>query len=129
MAASARLVDHQGVRASVLIVDDNAGFRSRARRWLEADGFSVVAEAADGKAALEEARRHRPTVVLLDVGLPDMSGIAVAESLTSEPDPPAIVLTSTYDASDLGDRAARCGARGFVSKAELSSQAVSALIR
>lgn len=129
MAARRALADHQGVREAVLIVDDNAGFRSRARRWLEAGGFSVVAEAADGKTALEEARRHRPSVILLDVELPDTSGIAVAESLTREPDPPIVVLTSTYDASDLGDVAARCGARGFVPKAELSSHAVSALLR
>ena len=61
--------------ATVLIVDDNARFRARARRWLEAAGYTVVAEAADGASALEAAARHRPEVVLLDIGLPDMSGL------------------------------------------------------
>ena len=112
---------------ALLIVDDNARFRDRARRRLEADGYVVVAEAEDGASALEAARRHRPAVVLLDVGLPDMSGLSVAELLTSEPDPPAVVLTSTRDAADFGDGIARSGARGFVPKGALSGDAISAL--
>jgi DNA-binding NarL/FixJ family response regulator len=113
---------------AVMIVDDNARFRVRARRRLEADGYVVVAEAADGASALEAARRLRPKLVLLDVGLPDMSGLSVAEQLTHEPDPPAVVLTSTHDAADFGDQIARCGARGFVPKAELTGDAISALL-
>ena len=122
--------DHVGgMASSVLIVDDNARFRSRARRWLEAGGFVVVAEAGDGASALEAARSHHPTVVLLDVQLPDMSGLTVADRLASEPEPPAVVLTSTHDASDFGDRALRRNARGFLPKAELSGEALSALLR
>ena len=115
------------VKGAVLIVDDNAGFRVRARRWLEADGYTVVGEAADGAGALEAARRLRPAVVLLDIVLPDMCGLAVAEGLTRGPDPPAVVLTSTRDVADFGERAARCGARGFLPKAELSGEALAAL--
>ena len=114
--------------ATVLIVDDNARFRVRARRWLEADGYAVVAEAGDGAAALEAARRHRPAVVLLDIQLPDMSGLSVAEQLTAQPDAPAVVLTSTHDPADFGERLARSGARGFVPKAELSGKRLSALL-
>jgi CheY-like chemotaxis protein len=87
---------------SLLIADDNARFRVRARRWLEADGYDVVAEAADGASALEAARSHHPDVVLLDVGLPAMSGFQVAERLAREPDAPAVVLTSTHDISGGG---------------------------
>ena len=112
---------------TVLIVDDNARFRVRARRLLEADGYTVVAEATDGATALEAARRHRPMVVLLDVGLPDTSGLAVAEQLTSGPDAPSVVLTSTHDPTDFGDRIASSGARGFVPKAELSGEALAGL--
>ena len=119
---------HGGMPARVLIVDDNPRFRVRARRWLEADGYSVVGEAADGASALEAAKRHRPTVVLLDVCLPDMSGLAVAESLAREPEPPAVVLTSTQDATDFGERLTNCGARGFVPKAELWGERLSALL-
>jgi DNA-binding NarL/FixJ family response regulator len=117
------------VAVAILIVDDNARFRVRARRRLEADGYTVVAEAADGASALEAARLHRPNVVLVDIGLPDMSGLSVAERLAREPDPPAVVLTSTHDAADFGDRVASCGARGFVPKASLSGEAISALLR
>jgi DNA-binding NarL/FixJ family response regulator len=112
-----------------MIVDDNARFRVRARRRLEADGYAVVAEAEDGASALEAVRRHRPDVVLLDIGLPDMSGLSVAERLAREPGPLAVVLTSTHDAADFGDRIASCGARGFVPKAALSGEAISALLR
>ena len=113
---------------TVLIVDDNQGFRDRARRWLEADGFSVVAEAGDGAGALEAVRLHRPGVVLLDVGLPDANGLDLAEQLTGEPGGPAVVLTSTRDAADFGERVQACGARGFVPKAELSGRALAALL-
>ena len=122
------VIDDARVEGTVLIVDDNARFRVRARQRLEADGYAVVAEAADGASALEAARRHRPDVVLLDVGLPDMSGLSVAERLAREPDGPAVVLTSTYDVSDFGDRLARSGARGFVAKAALSGEALSAVM-
>ena len=67
---------------AILIVDDNARFRVRARQWLEADGYAVVAEADDGASALAAVSRHRPEVVLLDIGLPDMSGLDLAEQLT-----------------------------------------------
>jgi DNA-binding NarL/FixJ family response regulator len=116
------------VAGSVLIVDDNPRFRSRARRWLEAAGFAVVGEAIDGRSGLEAAREHRPAIVLLDVELPDMSGLSVAARLTREPHPPAVVLTSTHEVGDYGEMAARCGARGFVPKAELSGQALSELL-
>ena len=115
--------------AAVLIVDDNARFRARARRRLEADGYVVVAEAADGGSALEAAREHRPDVVLLDVQLPDMSGLSVAGRLTREPDPPAVVLTSTHEAADFGDLTERCGARGFIPKAELAGDALAEVLR
>jgi DNA-binding NarL/FixJ family response regulator len=114
--------------ATVLIVDDNARFRVRAREWLEADGYAVVAEAADGEAGLEAARLHRPTVVLLDIQLPDTSGLLVAERLALWPDAPAVVLTSTHDPADFGDAIARSGARGFLPKAELSGERLSALL-
>ena len=123
------MADDAGVLMSVLVVDDNPGFRARARRWLEAGGFVVVAEAGDGAAGLEAVRAHRPDVVLLDVHLPDVSGLEVAERLAQEPDGPSVVLTSTRDASDFGDRIERSGACGFLPKSELSGEAVAALVQ
>jgi len=128
MAARIAVTHHYGVTSAVLIVDDNPRFRSRARRWLEADGYDVVAEAADGASALEAAARHRPNVVLLDIQLPDMNGLTVAQRLTSGSDAPAVVLTSTHDVGDFGDGVVRSGARGFLPKAELSSEALRAVL-
>jgi CheY-like chemotaxis protein len=120
--------DDGRVAGEVLIVDDNARFRRRVRRCLEADGYTVVGEAADGAAALAAVRRLGPALVLLDLQLPDMSGLAVAERLACQPDPPVVVLTSTHDATDFGERLPRCGARGFVPKAELSGERLSGLL-
>jgi DNA-binding NarL/FixJ family response regulator len=106
---------------TVLIVDDHTAFRSRARRMLEADGFEVVGEAADGASGVDAARRLEPDVVLLDLQLPDTTGFAVAEEIAGEA---TVVITSTRDGEDFDALARRAGARGFVSKAELSGAAL-----
>jgi DNA-binding NarL/FixJ family response regulator len=115
------------VAATVLIVDDHAGFRSFARALLEAEGFDVVGEAADGASALAAARALAPELVLLDVALPDMDGFAVCDALLEEGAGPAVVLTSSRDVSSYRRRLKRSRARGFIPKSELSGPALSAL--
>jgi DNA-binding NarL/FixJ family response regulator len=112
---------------TVLIVDDHAGFRRVARAILEADGYLVIAESATGGDALEAAARVRPALVLLDVGLPDINGIEVAGRLTAADGDRAVILTSSRDATDYEPLLGRCGARGFIPKAELSGSAIAAL--
>jgi CheY-like chemotaxis protein len=82
------------VRPTVLIVDDHAQFRQSAGALLEAEGFAVIAEAADGNEAIAAVERARPQIVLLDVQLPDVDGFTVAERLAAGPDPPVVVLIS-----------------------------------
>jgi DNA-binding NarL/FixJ family response regulator len=65
-----------GVAERVLIVDDHPSFRRSARALLEAEGFTVVAEAEDAAGALDAVARLRPDVVLLDIQLPDLDGFA-----------------------------------------------------
>jgi DNA-binding NarL/FixJ family response regulator len=113
---------------TVLVVDDHAGFRSRARLLLETEGYQVVGEAADGAGAIAQAARLRPDVVLLDVQLPDLDGFDVAARLTVNGDAPAVVLTSSRDWSDSVDLIERSGARGFVRKDQLSGEAIGALL-
>ena len=114
---------------SLLIVDDHAPFRVGARALLECDGFEVLGEAADGEAALAAARRLRPQVVLLDVQLPGMDGFAVAERLAAGEDPPMVVLTSSRAAEAFRSRLEAVGSvRGFIAKAELSGECLSALL-
>jgi DNA-binding NarL/FixJ family response regulator len=112
----------------VLIVDDHDDFRVSARALLEAEGFAVVGEAADGDAALEAVAALRPAVVLLDVQLPGLDGLAVAERLAEGPDPPAVVLISSRDAAAYGPRLDRASARGFIAKGELSGAALAGLL-
>lgn len=109
----------------ILIVDDHAGFRAMARRLLEGDGHAVVGEAADGAEALVEAGRLRPDVVLLDLNLPDASGLTVAERLRQSGGP-AVVITSTHDEDELDELARRHGATGFVPKTQLTGAALAA---
>ena len=113
---------------SVLIVDDHPSFRLSARRMLEADGYTVVGEAEDGEAAIEAVRELDPDLVLLDVQLPDLDGFEVAARLRAAGGRSAIVLTSTRESSDFGEEIAASPARGFVTKGELSGEAIAALI-
>ena len=113
---------------TVLIVDDHAGFRRLARQMLEADGYSVVGEAADGSSALAAARELRPDLVLLDVQLPDIDGFDVAARLTGNDDSPVVILVSSRDSSDFGPLVSGSGARGFISKGDLSGAAIAELL-
>jgi len=115
------------VAATVVIVDDHASFRAFARALLEAEGFDVVGEAADGASALALARRLAPELVLLDVALPDMDGFAVCEALHEDGVGPAVVLTSSRDVSSYRRRLERSRARGFIPKGELSGPALAEL--
>ena len=84
----------------LLLVDDDAAFRSTARALLTSAGFSVLAEAATGSDALATAAAISPALVLLDVQLPDIDGFEVARRLRAQSRPPAVVLISTREAID-----------------------------
>jgi DNA-binding NarL/FixJ family response regulator len=116
------------MRRTVLIVDDHDGFRAGARALLEADGFEVIGEAADGPAAVEAASRLRPDLVLLDVQLPGLDGFAVAERLAAGDAPPAVILISSRGADAFRRRLASSPARGFIAKAELSGECLVSLL-
>jgi DNA-binding NarL/FixJ family response regulator len=116
------------VAATVLVVDDHPSFRSFARRLLQAAGFAVVDEAGDGASALAAVRELQPDVVLLDVLLPDTTGLELAEVLAADPDGPVVVLTSSRSAADFGSSLTRSSARGFIAKQDLSVAAFAALV-
>jgi DNA-binding NarL/FixJ family response regulator len=113
--------------ATAVIVDDHDAFRASARRLLELSGFEVVGEAADGVDGLALARELEPELVLLDIALPRMSGFDVARSLAGTRS--QVVLISSRQSRDFGRRVDECGAAGFVSKDDLSGEAVVELLR
>jgi DNA-binding NarL/FixJ family response regulator len=113
----------------VLIVDDHESFRRLAARMLAEAGFAVVGEAVDAASALKATARLAPDVVLLDVVLPDSSGLAVAAQLAATPAPPRVILTSSRSRSDFGHSFAWPAGCRFVPKHELSGAGLTALLR
>ena len=100
----------------VLIADDHALFRDGLRSLLEAHGIDVVAEARNGREAVELARIHRPDVVLMDLAMPELDGLGATRLLTAElPEIAVVVLTASEDDDDLFE-AVKSGAQGFLPK-------------
>jgi len=122
-----RRLCHDEAVTTVLIVDDHKAFRTSARHLLEAEGFVVVGEAANGLEAIELTSELSPDLVLLDIQLPDVDGFVVAKELQQRGERTTIVLTSSRDAADYGASIAESGARGFVPKGDLSGAAIAAL--
>ena len=110
----------------VLIVDDHSSFRRLARRMLCASGFTVVGEAGDVASALAQAQALEPDVVLLDLVLPDGSGLAVAQELSLAPHPPRVILTSSRDFGSAFEWPSGCE---FIPKHRLSGTLLSALLQ
>jgi DNA-binding NarL/FixJ family response regulator len=116
------------VMTRVLIVDDHPSFRASARAMLEAEGFDVVGEADDGPSALAATRELRPDVILLDVQLRDTTGFELCDYLCGDGAGIRVVLVSSREASDYGDLVETSPAKGFISKGELTGDAIRELI-
>jgi DNA-binding NarL/FixJ family response regulator len=102
---------------TVLVVDDEPMVCAHLRTILgTAEDIEVVDVAHDGAAAIEAVHRHRPRVVLMDLRMPVMDGIAATERLAALPEPPAVVALTTFDADRWVLRAMRAGAAGFLVK-------------
>lgn len=114
--------------ATVLIVDDHPTFRRFARQLLEEAGYAVVGEADDGGSAVETARLLAPQIVLLDVLLPDVSGLAVADELAALSPAPDVILVSSRSAADFGAALDGTPARRFIAKHELATADLPALL-
>ncbi|WP_147919058.1 response regulator [Ruania zhangjianzhongii] len=101
---------------SILVVDDQSMVRAGFSALLSAQpGLHVVGEAADGNAAVLAAREHRPDVVLMDIRMPGMDGIAATEQIVSDTDARVLVLT-TFNLDEYVLQALRAGASGFLLK-------------
>ena len=112
----------------VLLVDDDALVRSGLRMMFTGtQSLEVVGEAADGREVLGAVDLHRPDVVLMDIRMPHVDGIAATRLLTAQPDPPAVVVLTTFDADELVLRALQAGAAGFLLKDTAPAEIVRAI--
>jgi DNA-binding NarL/FixJ family response regulator len=102
---------------SVLLVDDEALVRVGLRMILETtEDITVVGEAEDGRAAIGVVARDRPDVVLMDIRMPDLDGLAATAAIRARPHPPSVIVLTTFDADDAVFRALEAGATGFLLK-------------
>ncbi|TQM79731.1 LuxR family two component transcriptional regulator [Saccharothrix saharensis] len=102
----------------VLLADDEAMVRAGVKAILDTDpGIDVVAEAVDGREAVELARVHRPDVALLDIRMPRLDGLAAAAELRRAAPDVAVVMLTTFDEDEYVARALGEGANGFLLKA------------
>jgi len=112
----------------VLIADDQALVRTGFRVILEAEGdIEVVAEAGTGTEAVRQSALTRPGVVLMDIRMPELDGIAATEAVLRQPDPPTVVVLTTFDQNEYVYRALRAGAAGFLLKDAPSSRLLAAV--
>jgi DNA-binding NarL/FixJ family response regulator len=114
----------------VMIVDDDPLLRAGLRMMLAgAPDVEVVAEAGDGTQVLPLAAQYAPDVVLMDIRMPAMDGLAATEALRSRDGAPEVVILTTFDADEHVVRALRAGAAGFVLKDTPPADIVAALRR
>ena len=101
----------------VLLVDDEELVRFGLRTVLESvGGFEVVGEAGDGAAGVRAARELRPDVVLIDIRMPMMDGLAATRAILSLPDPPQVAVLTTFHVDEYVHEALAAGAAGFLLK-------------
>ena len=101
----------------VVLVDDQQLIRVGFRRILESESdIEVVGEAADGSEALEVVRWRQPDVVLMDVQMPSMDGLEATRRLLAAPDPPRVIILTTFELDEYVFEALRAGASGFLIK-------------
>lgn len=109
----------------VLVVDDHPVFRSGLAALLASAGYEVVAEAASASEAVALARQHRPNLVMMDLGLPDGSGIDATAQITGELPETRVVVVTLFDDQGSVREALRNGATGYLVKDATPAQILS----
>jgi two-component system, response regulator PdtaR len=99
----------------VVIAEDEALIRMDLAEMLAEENYEVVGQAADGEAAVAMAREHRPDLVVLDVKMPKLDGIAAARAIAAERIAPVVILTA-FSQRDLIERAREAGAMAYLVK-------------
>jgi len=101
----------------IVLVDDQALFRAGIRMVIDSQpDLEVVGEASDGREGIEVVRATRPDLVLMDVRMPVLDGLAATAEILREPDAPRVVVLTTFDLDEAAARAIQGGASGFLLK-------------
>jgi DNA-binding NarL/FixJ family response regulator len=112
----------------VLVADDQSMVRAGFRMLLSReDGIEVVAEASNGLEAIDKATRFRPTVVLMDIRMPELDGLEATRRIPAGDDPARILILTTFDLDEYVYEALRIGASGFVLKDDPPEQLLAAI--
>src|SRR5580704_11905932 len=112
----------------VLLADDQTLVRTGFRVILETEGdIEVVAEADTGHEAIRQAQLARPDVILMDIRMPELDGLSASEEILRHPNPPTIVVLTTFDRSAYVYRALRAGAAGFLLKDAPATRLIAAV--
>jgi DNA-binding NarL/FixJ family response regulator len=112
----------------VLLADDQVLVRTGLRTILEdAGGFDVVGEAGDGGEAVARCAELHPDVVLMDVRMPNLDGIEATRRIRAQPQPPRVLVLTTFDLDEYVYAGLRAGANGFLLKDALAADLVSAI--
>ena len=115
-------------RIRVLLVDDDALVRAGLKMMLAGTPqIEIVGEAQDGRGVLSAVDLHHPNVVLMDIRMPHLDGIAATRLLRTQPCPPAVLVLTTFDADELVMRALQAGAAGFLLKDSAPADIVRAI--
>jgi DNA-binding NarL/FixJ family response regulator len=101
----------------ILIADDEAIVRNGLRAIVEVEAdLDVVAEASNGAEAVELARTHKPDIALIDIRMPTMDGLEATRRLLTQPNPPRVLVLTTFDHNEYVYEAMKAGASGFLLK-------------
>lgn len=113
------------VGCRVLLVDDSRDFLASVERFLAAEpGIAVVGRAYSGREALEQVARLRPHVVLMDLAMPEMTGLEATRHLKTDPEAPRVIILTMYEDEAFREAAHDMGADGFVPKSRLGTELV-----
>ncbi len=113
----------------MVIADDHAMVREALRQAFERAGFAVVSEAADGEEAVDQAERHAPDVVLIDLSLPKLSGVGATKRICAMTPTPVVVMLSMLSDETAVTSALDAGARGYLVKDCTMAEIVDGVIR
>jgi DNA-binding NarL/FixJ family response regulator len=112
----------------ILIVDDHSVVRRGVRALLEArEDWEVCGEAADGRTAVEESRRLKPDIVILDLSLPELNGLEAARQILHDRPQTEVLVLTMHQSEDLAQEVLQAGARGYVLKSDADANLVQAV--